>query len=130
MIELKLDELAQRLKNKGINNKIVTQVIEELIQGLCLEVKPSGSFIIDGGENLKIQILNLHIKKPEKGDTLSTAYFEIEIDGFDSKKIRSVTIPKLDYSSNEALSISLEVFPFSIPSINYGKDKKLKDGKN
>lgn len=62
--------------------------------------------------DIRIRFLNEDGEPAKPGEVIRCHGFEVEGPGIDPKRVKSVTIPKLDYSGSDVLTIMVEMYPF------------------
>jgi len=107
MLNIDMEEFANRLAEKQIDEETIKIVLYEMVHGLKIDVVPENSFKIDGGNDITITVLKNNEKSP-----LLTCYFDADIDGIDKSKIISVKVPKFDIRDVKRLTLEVEVSPF------------------
>ncbi len=115
--KIDVDSFRQKLAVFGLGKTQQEQVIELLMQGLDIQVNDIGEFAIEGN-GIDIKLLNAKGELKGSKDPLQVNRFDCHIEGIDSNNIKSVTIPKLDYSSMAVLSLDIEYIPFSFTSFH------------
>ena len=62
--------------------------------------------------DIRIRFLNEDGEPANPGEVIRCHNFLVEGPGIDTKRVKSVTIPKLDYSCPDLLTVLVEMFPF------------------
>jgi len=73
--------------------------------------------LVDAGEQFKIKINNCKMEDPDKKDVLFTGWFDLEINGIDSRKVLSVSLPKLDIRDAKKLELKVELMTTDLGDI-------------
>lgn len=124
MIDIDYYDLKNRLIEAGLTTETVDTVLNELKQGINLEVEPK-SFKFKAGSHCEITALDPkgQIAGPENEGPLTVYRFSTNIEGIDDYKIKSISIPKLDCAVVSALVIGVEIYPFNVRKLIQGTGK-------
>lgn len=121
MIRLNRTEIAKRLSDKGYHELQIDDIMEVFMSLPIIVDVTSGK--ISAGDYFELEFLNSKYEKADISDTLTTDKVKIKLDGIDEKRIRSITIPRLDFSSVDLLALEIEYFPFTLPEFDWSKLK-------
>ena len=114
-------EIANKLSAKGYHELQIDDIMEVFNSlPIVIDVK-SGK--ISAGDYFEIEFLNSSYEKANISDILTTDKAKIKIDGIDQKRIKSLSLPKIDFSEAEIMSIEVEYFPFTLPEFDWSKLK-------
>lgn len=102
-------ERAEKIKGDPDAEKDPTGLIEKLRQAQG----DIGMEVIELSiSDIRIRFLNEDGEPANPGEMIRCYNFLIEGPGIDTKRVKSVTIPKLDYSCPDLLTVMVEMFPF------------------
>ena len=110
------DKLREDLEKKH-SKKIVDDLLMSLKrEGLPLKVGVS-KLDIKIGEEVSINFLNQKCEPPTGNDVLMKYNWNAQIGEIESSRIKSITIPTLNYIDIGVMTIDVTIYPFKIESI-------------
>jgi len=116
-----METYVKKLEEKDFDKEAIQKILEVTSRLPIFE--EFENIKIDGGECLKINIVNTMAETPKKGDILLNGFFNCKVDGVDPNRIISVELPKLTIEKVEKLKVKLEVLPFAFDKYSIGNSK-------
>jgi len=112
-------EIIGRLKKDGFSDEDANKIIE--IFNSFPVIAEINNGLVDVGEKFNIEICNPKMESPKKEDVVFTGWFNLYMDGIDSSKVLSVTLPKLDIRDVKKLELEIELMTTDFRDINDNK---------
>jgi hypothetical protein len=120
------DEFMERLRTTAnLTEKQAADVMLVLCEGLDVELTDIHQFDLEMAGGIKICVYNNHGTLEETDEPLRSCNFDCRIPGIDTRNIKALTLPKLDCTSSEALTLGVTIVPFKPPEWLVVKDDGL-----
>lgn len=106
-LRINYSEIVDRLKKEGFSHEHISRILNIFNSfPFIIEVNEG---LVDVGEKFNIEVYNPKMETPKKDDDVFTGWFNLYMDGIDSSKVLSVTLPKLDIRDVEKLELEVEL---------------------
>jgi len=113
---MSIQELRNRFAEAGFSKDQIDKIMKICVDGVPIKISPH-DFKMEMNPKANIRFISRKGDDPGHGDFLFTHLFIAEIEGIPAEQIRSVTIPKLDYSDPGLLTLDVEIMPFRVPKL-------------